>query len=47
MDAAIITVLQIHFTQDRGDILVFLSGQEEIEFAAEELDKRMRGSNKP
>ncbi|CAL5006930.1 unnamed protein product [Urochloa decumbens] len=31
IDAAIVTVLQIHVTQPPGDILVFLTGQEEIE----------------
>lgn len=33
MDAAVVTVLQIHLTQPRGDILVFFTGQEEIETA--------------
>ena len=27
IDAAVVTVLQIHTTQDEGDILVFLTGQ--------------------
>ncbi|KAI9913675.1 hypothetical protein PsorP6_005171 [Peronosclerospora sorghi] len=36
LDAAIVTVLQIHITQPLGDILVFFTGQEEIE-AAEEI----------
>jgi pre-mRNA-splicing factor ATP-dependent RNA helicase DHX16 len=31
IDARVDTVLQIHVTQDSGDILVFLTGQEEIE----------------
>jgi len=36
--AAIVTVLQIHISQPLdGDILVFLTGQEEIETAAEIL----------
>jgi pre-mRNA-splicing factor ATP-dependent RNA helicase DHX16 len=44
VEAAIVTVLQVHVTQDvPGDILVFLTGQEEIETAAEELAKRTRG----
>ncbi|KAL5068494.1 hypothetical protein RYX36_019381, partial [Vicia faba] len=30
-DAVIVTTLQIHATQPPGDILVFLTGQEEIE----------------
>ena len=31
VDAALVTVLQIHSTAPKGDILVFLTGQEEIE----------------
>lgn len=42
LDAVIVTVLQIHLTQDEGDVLVFLTGQEEIEFCAENLEERMR-----
>jgi len=30
IDAAIVTVLQIHVTQPPGDILVFLTGQEKL-----------------
>ena len=39
LDAAIVTALQIHVTQPPGDgdILVFLTGQEEIETAEEIL----------
>ena len=37
IDAAVVSVLQIHCTQDEGDILVFLTGQEEIETASEML----------
>ncbi|OUZ99232.1 Helicase [Macleaya cordata] len=43
LDAAVVTVLQIHVTQPLGDILVFLPGQEEIESAAEVLKHRTRG----
>ncbi|KAL9438477.1 hypothetical protein AB3S75_024199 [Citrus x aurantiifolia] len=43
IDAAIVTVLQIHVTQSPGDILVFLTGQEEIETADEILKHRTRG----
>lgn len=43
LDAAIVTVLQIHVTQPRGDVLVFLSGQEEIDTAAEILNQRVSG----
>ena len=31
LDAALTTVLQIHLEEQAGDILVFLTGQEEIE----------------
>ncbi|KAI3987756.1 hypothetical protein MKX01_028490 [Papaver californicum] len=43
LDAAVVTVLQIHVTQPPGDILVFLTGQEEIETAEEVLKHRTRG----
>ncbi|CAD7699242.1 unnamed protein product [Ostreobium quekettii] len=43
VDAAVVTVLQIHVTQPTGDILVFLTGQEEIENAEEALKERTRG----
>ncbi len=43
VDAAVVTVLQIHVSQPLGgDILVFLTGQEEIETAAEILTQRTR-----
>ena len=37
LDAAVVSVLQIHVSQPQGDILVFLTGQEEIETAQEML----------
>jgi pre-mRNA-splicing factor ATP-dependent RNA helicase DHX16 len=43
IEAAVVTVLQIHATQPLGDILVFLTGQEEVETAAEMLALRTRG----
>ncbi|KAJ8451447.1 hypothetical protein Cgig2_017838 [Carnegiea gigantea] len=43
LDAAIVTALQIHVTQPPGDILVFLTGEEEIETAEEILKHRTRG----
>ena len=43
LDAAVVTVLHIHITQPPGDILVFFTGQEEIETAEEILNTRMRG----
>ena len=42
IDAAVVSVLQIHATQPTGDILVFLTGQEEIETANEMLVERTR-----
>jgi pre-mRNA-splicing factor ATP-dependent RNA helicase DHX16 len=42
IDACVVTVLQIHVTQPLGDILVFLTGQEEIETAQELLIERTR-----
>ncbi|KAM7269789.1 hypothetical protein ACFE04_025286 [Oxalis oulophora] len=43
LDAAVVTALQIHVTQPPGDILVFLTGQEEIETAEEVMKHRIRG----
>jgi pre-mRNA-splicing factor ATP-dependent RNA helicase DHX16 len=40
--AAITTVFQIHITQGKGDILVFLTGQEEIEAAEQNLQETAR-----
>ncbi|XP_019868490.2 pre-mRNA-splicing factor ATP-dependent RNA helicase DHX16 [Aethina tumida] len=42
IDACVISVLQIHATQPLGDILVFLTGQEEIETCQEILTDRIR-----
>jgi len=42
LDAALITVMQIHLTEPKGDILVFLTGQEEIDTACQILHDRMR-----
>lgn len=42
LQAAVVSVLQIHLTQPSGDILVFLSGQEEIETAQEILQDKVR-----
>ena len=43
LDAVIVTVLQIHVTQPLGDILVFLTGQEEVDTCADILAQRTRG----
>jgi pre-mRNA-splicing factor ATP-dependent RNA helicase DHX16 len=42
IDACVVTVLQIHVTQPLGDIVVFLTGQEEVETAQELLVEKMR-----
>ncbi|WJX66699.1 Pre-mRNA-splicing factor ATP-dependent RNA helicase DEAH1 [Trifolium repens] len=42
LDAAVVTTLQIHATQSPGDILVFLTGQEEIETVEQILKHRVR-----
>ena len=42
MDAALITVMQIHLTEPEGDVLLFLTGQEEIDTAAQILFERMK-----
>jgi ATP-dependent RNA helicase DHX8/PRP22 len=49
LDAALITVMQIHITEPPGDILLFLTGQEEIDTSCEILFERMKalGSTVP
>ncbi|KAJ9138456.1 Helicase associated domain-containing protein [Pleurostoma richardsiae] len=49
LDAALTTVMQIHLTEPMGDILLFLTGQEEIDTACEVLFERMKalGPNVP
>ncbi|XP_043352564.1 pre-mRNA-splicing factor ATP-dependent RNA helicase DHX16 isoform X1 [Dermochelys coriacea] len=42
LEACVVSVLQIHVTQAPGDILVFLTGQEEIEACCEMLQERCR-----
>lgn len=42
LDAALVTVMQIHLTEPPGDILLFLTGQEEIETSCEILYERMK-----
>ncbi|KAL1497005.1 hypothetical protein ABEB36_008037 [Hypothenemus hampei] len=42
VDACVISILQIHVSQALGDILVFLTGQEEIETCQELLQDRLR-----
>lgn len=40
--AAVTTIFQIHISQGKGDILVFLTGQEEIEAAEQNLQETAR-----
>jgi ATP-dependent RNA helicase DHX8/PRP22 len=42
LDSALTTVMQIHLTEPAGDVLLFLTGQEEIDTAAEILFERMK-----
>jgi ATP-dependent RNA helicase DHX8/PRP22 len=42
LDTALLTVMQIHITEEPGDILVFLTGQDEIDTAWEILNERMK-----
>eukprot|EP01128_Nolandella_sp_AFSM9_P010324 TRINITY_DN710_c0_g1_i1.p1 TRINITY_DN710_c0_g1~~TRINITY_DN710_c0_g1_i1.p1 ORF type:complete len:1005 (+),score=215.59 TRINITY_DN710_c0_g1_i1:41-3055(+) len=43
IEAAIVTTLQIHITQPPGDILIFLTGQDEVETCADALVAKTRG----
>ena len=42
LDAALTTVMQIHLTEPAGDILLFLTGKEEIDTSCEILYERMK-----
>ncbi|KAM7481062.1 hypothetical protein LguiB_005645 [Lonicera macranthoides] len=42
VDAALITIFQIHLEEGPGDILVFLTGQEEIEAVERLVNERLR-----
>lgn len=46
MDASLITCMQVHLSQPPGDILLFLTGKEEIDTACEILFDRMRSLGK-
>lgn len=46
VDASVVTILQIHLTQPEGDILVFCTGQEEIENIEELLKTRIHEMEK-
>lgn len=49
LDAALLAVMQIHLSEPPGDVLVFLTGQEEIDTACQILFDRMKslGPNVP
>ena len=49
LDSALVTVLQIHLTEPPGDILLFLTGKEEIDTACQILTERVQrlGKNCP
>ncbi|GKV42288.1 hypothetical protein SLEP1_g49706 [Rubroshorea leprosula] len=49
LDTALLTVLQIHLNEPEGDILLFLTGQEEIDYACQFLKDYMGrlGENVP
>jgi ATP-dependent RNA helicase DHX8/PRP22 len=47
LDASLITVMQIHLSEPPGDILVFLTGQEEIDTACQILFERMKALGMP
>merc|ERR1719419_700857 len=49
LDASLITIMQIHLNEPPGDVLLFLTGQEEIDTACEVLFERMKclGSGAP
>ncbi|CAN6625011.1 pre-mRNA-splicing factor ATP-dependent RNA helicase Prp22p [Trichomonascus vanleenenianus] len=42
VEAALTTVMQIHVSEPAGDILVFLTGREEIETGCEVLEERLK-----
>jgi len=42
VEASLMTVLQIHLTEPSGDILLFLTGQEEIDTACQILHERIQ-----
>lgn len=42
LDSSLITVMQIHLSEPPGDILLFLTGQEEIDTSCEILYERMK-----
>lgn len=47
VDQAVQQVLNIHVSMDQGDILVFMTGQEDIEITCELVQKRLDALNDP
>ena len=47
VDQAVQQVLAIHVSMDQGDILVFMTGQEDIEVTCEQVRKRLDALNDP
>lgn len=47
VDQAVQQVLAIHVSMDAGDILVFMTGQEDIEVTCEQIQKRLDALNDP
>ena len=47
VDSAVRQVLAIHVSQPPGDILVFMTGQEDIEITCELIDERLKQLNDP
>ena len=47
VDSAVKQVLAIHVSQSAGDILVFMTGQEDIEITCELIDERLKLLNDP
>lgn len=42
LDAALLTVMEIHLREPEGDVLLFLTGAEEIDQACAQLHERMK-----
>ncbi|KAK8805481.1 hypothetical protein WA158_002137 [Blastocystis sp. Blastoise] len=42
VDAVVKQILEIHFSADRGDILVFMTGQSDIECVCDSCDERLK-----
>jgi HrpA-like RNA helicase len=47
VEAAIATAVDIHKTKGTGDILIFLTGQDEVDDAAKKIEERCQGGRKP